>query len=242
MCIAQAGAEIPKSTGCIRMTTLGGTVHQLMGSDDQHDLPVFPVVVAYNRINIFAPTHYLCDTSLADWQLAQMYRHLECAKDYWEEAQGDINNPPLSFMLLKLSKQMEGVRLSIQERSKRGNYAASNPPIAINEPKPKRGDKLARYSKKPDTPTIHQKLPQPEFSLLPSCTVDKLTVPQIFDEEPDEAVQLTVPSTSARSARKQAPPKSSVSGLTSKATGSSSLSSSSLPFSSCSPSVVESAS
>ena len=211
MCIAQVGSEIPKTTGMIRMTTQGGTVHQLMGSDDQHDLPVFPIVVAYNRINHFAPTHYLSDTSLADWRLAQMMRHLECAKDYFEEAQDHINNPPLSFMMLKLSKQMEGVRLSIQERAKRGLFAATNPPVNMHELKPKCSDKLARYNPNPQKPVIHQKLPQPEFSLLPSCTVDHLTVPDIFDEEPDEPVDIMQPVTSAsRSASKQAPLKKSV--------------------------------
>ena len=134
MCIAQVGSEIPKTTGMIWMTTHGGTVHQLMGSDDQHDLPVFPIVVAYNRINHFAPTQYVCDTSLADWHLAQMYRHLQCAQDYFAEAEDNINNPPLSYMLLKLAKQMEGVKLSIQERAKRGLFAASNTPLICMSP------------------------------------------------------------------------------------------------------------
>ena len=48
------------------MTTAAGTVIQLMGSDEQYDLPVFPVVLLYNRINHYAPTHYLSDTSLSD--------------------------------------------------------------------------------------------------------------------------------------------------------------------------------
>ena len=142
--IAQVGLHLPCSIGQICMMTHTGTVHQLMGSGGQHDLPAFPIVVAYNRINHCCPTHYLCDTSLADWWLAQMYRHLECASKYFEESEDDINNPPLSYMLLKFQKQMEGVKISIQERAKRGNYTVSNPPICMHEPGPKRADILAR--------------------------------------------------------------------------------------------------
>ena len=64
--IAQVGYELPKTKLEVRMTTAAGTVIQLMGSDEQYDLPVFPVVLAYNRINQKAPTHYLSDTSLSD--------------------------------------------------------------------------------------------------------------------------------------------------------------------------------
>ena len=86
---------------------------------------------------------------------------------------------------------MEGVRISNQERAKRGNYTASNPPPnCMHEPGPKKADLLARYSKNPKEPIPHQKLPQPEFSLLPACTVDHLTVPDVYDEEPDESVTL----------------------------------------------------
>ena len=49
------GYELPKTNQEIRMTTAAGTVIQLMGSDEQFDLPVFPIVLAYNRINHYAP-------------------------------------------------------------------------------------------------------------------------------------------------------------------------------------------
>ena len=44
--IAQMGAVLPKSRQEIRMTTAAGTVIQLMGSDEQYDLPSFPIVLA----------------------------------------------------------------------------------------------------------------------------------------------------------------------------------------------------
>ena len=89
------------------MTTAAGTVIQLMGSDEQYDLPVFPVVLAYNRINHYAPTHYLSDTSLSDWRLAQMYRHLVCANDFYVESLEGMNDPLLYNLVDELNVQME---------------------------------------------------------------------------------------------------------------------------------------
>ena len=97
--IAQVGYELPKTNQEVRMTTAAGTVIQLMGSDEQFDLPVFPIVLAYNRINHYCPTQYLCDTSLSDWRLAQMYRHLVCANDFYIESQVGINDPVLEKSL-----------------------------------------------------------------------------------------------------------------------------------------------
>ena len=172
------------------MTTSAGTVHQLMGSDDQHDLIVFPVVVAYNQIHHYAPTQYLCSTSLTDWRLAQMFRHLTCASQYYEECQDSINDPAMSYMVVKLNKQLDGIKHSIAERAKRGNYTASNPPVAMHEAGPKRADPLARYNKPDRNPFPPQKLPEPQFELLPNCQVDDATVPDIFDEEPDPPINI----------------------------------------------------
>ena len=85
------------------MTTAAGTVIQLMGSDEQYDLPVFPIVLAYNRINHYAPTHYLSDTSLSDWRLAQMYRQLVCANDFYVESLEGMNDSLLDNLVDELN-------------------------------------------------------------------------------------------------------------------------------------------
>ena len=118
------------------MTTAAGTVIQLMGSDEQYDLPVFPVVLAYNRINHYAPTHYLSDTSLSDWRLAQMYRHLVCANDFYVESLEGMNDALLDNLVDELNVQMEIVKLCIEERAKRGLFAASSVPISMTGPNP----------------------------------------------------------------------------------------------------------
>ena len=56
--IAQVGYELPKTNQEVRMTTAAGTFIQLMGSDEQYDLRVFRVALAYNSINHYAPTLY----------------------------------------------------------------------------------------------------------------------------------------------------------------------------------------
>ena len=66
-----------------------------MGTDGQYDLPSFPIVLVYNRINHYTPTVYLSKISLADWRLAQMYRHLVCAGDFYSESQEDIHDKNL---------------------------------------------------------------------------------------------------------------------------------------------------
>ena len=89
------GYQLPKTKQEIRYTTAAGTVIQLMGTDGQYDLPSFPIVLAYNRINHYTPTVYLSKTSLADWRLAQMYRHLVCAGDFYSENQEGIHDEQL---------------------------------------------------------------------------------------------------------------------------------------------------
>ena len=117
--IAQVGYELPKTNQEGRMTTAAGTVIHLMGSGEQYDLPLFPVALAYNRINHYSPTHYLSDTSPSDWRLAQMYRHLVCPNDFYIESLEGLNDPMLDNLLERLNVQMETVKLFIEERAKR---------------------------------------------------------------------------------------------------------------------------
>ena len=184
--IAQVGYELPKTNQEMRMTTAAGTVIQLMGSDEQYDLPVFPVVLAYNRINHYAPTHYLCDTSLSDWRFAQMYRHLVCANDFYVESLEGMNDPLLDNLVDELNVQMEKVKLCIEQRAKRGLFAASSVPISMTGPNPKRNDPTARFAKVPQKSSDNCpffKLPQPEYTMLPNCEVDTVCVPDLYDED-----------------------------------------------------------
>ena len=183
--IAQVGYELPKTILEVCMTTAAGTVIQLMGSDEQYDLPVFPVVLVYNRINHYAPTHYLSDTSLSDWRLAQMYRHLVCANDFYAELLEGMNDPLLDNLVDELNVQMEKVKLCIEERAKRGLFAASSVPISMTGPNPKRKDPTARFAKVPQKSSDNSpfiKLPQPEYTMLPNCEVDTVCVPDLYDE------------------------------------------------------------
>ena len=176
------------------MTTAAGTVIQLMGSDEQYDLPVFPVVLAYNRINHYAPTHYLSDTSLSDWRLAQMYRHLVCANDFYVESLEGMNDALLDNLVDELNVQMEKVKLCIEERAKRGLFAASSVPISMTGPNPKRKDPTARFAKVPDKSSDNSpfiKLPQPEYTMLPNCEVDTVCIPDLYDEDPSSSSQPT---------------------------------------------------
>ena len=176
------------------MTTAAGTVIQLMGSDEQYDLPVFPVVLAYNRINHYAPTHYLSDTSLSDWRLAQMYRHLVCANDFYVESLEGMNDSLLDNLVDELNVQMEKVKLCIEERAKRGLFAASSVPISMTGPNPKRKDPTARFAKVPDKSSDNSpfiKLPQPQYTMLPNCEVDTVCIPDLYDEDPFSSSQPT---------------------------------------------------
>ena len=184
--IAQVGYELPKTNQEVCMTTAAGTVIQLMGSDEQYDLPVFPVVLAYNRINHYAPTHYLSDTSLSDWRLAQMYRHLVCANDFYIDSLEGLNDSMLDNQLERLNVQMETVKLCIEERAKRGLFAASLVPISMTGSNPKRKDPTARFARVPQKSSDNSqflKLPQPEYSMLPNCEVDTVCVPDLYEED-----------------------------------------------------------
>ena len=185
--IAQVGYQLPKTKQEIRYTTAAGTVIQLMGTDGQYDLPSFPIVLAYNRINHYTPTVYLSKTSLADWRLAQMYRHLVCAGDFYSESQEGIHDKQLEKELHVLGQQMDKIKDAISERAKSGMFAATSVPISLTGPASKRSDKLARFKKDPkSSKDIHPilKLPEPQFSLLPNCQMDTVCVPDLYEEDP----------------------------------------------------------
>ena len=79
MIVAQVTATELKTHQELRYTTAASAVIQLMGSDEQFSLVEFPIVLAYNRIHHYLPTAYLSDRSLANWRLAQMYKHFTAA-------------------------------------------------------------------------------------------------------------------------------------------------------------------
>ena len=82
MIVAQVTTTELKTHQELRYTTAAGAVIQLMGSDEQFSLVEFPIVLAYNRIHHYLPTAYLSDRSLANWRLAQMYKHFTAANEY----------------------------------------------------------------------------------------------------------------------------------------------------------------
>ena len=64
------------------MTSSGGAVVGLMGSDEQYSLPEFPVVVTYNRVNHFLPIAHLSEDSLLNWQMSQVQQLLDGAYEF----------------------------------------------------------------------------------------------------------------------------------------------------------------
>ena len=115
-----------------------------------------------------------------------MYRHLVCANDFYVESLEGMNDALLDNLVDELNVQMEKVKLCIEERAKRGLFAASSVPISMTGPNPKRKDPTARFAKVPDKSSDNSpfiKLPQPEYTMLPNCEVDTVCIPDLYDEE-----------------------------------------------------------
>ena len=148
----------------LRYTTAAGAVIQLMGSDEQFSLVEFPIVLAYNRIHHYLPTAYLSDRSLANWRLAQMYKHFTAANEYFVESKASMEyEPELVQALDAIFVGVTEVQRQVRDRAKLGSTAATSVPITLTGKKPKRSDILGRWSGLPKRDARLIPLPQPIF-------------------------------------------------------------------------------
>ena len=137
MIVAQVTATKLKTHKELRYTTAAGAVIQLMGSDEQFSLVEFPIVLAYNRIHHYLPTAYLSDRSLANWKLAQMYKHFTAANEYFVESKASMEyEPELVQALDTIFLGVTEVQRQIRDRAKLGSTAATSVPISLTGKKP----------------------------------------------------------------------------------------------------------
>ena len=164
MVVAQVTATKLKTHQELRYTTAAGAVIQLMGSDEQFSLVEFPIVLAYNRIHHYLPTTYLSDRSLANWRLAQMYKHFTAANEYFVESKASMEyEPELVQALDAIFVGVTEVQRQVRDRAKLGSTAATSVPITLTGKKPKRSDILGRWSDLPKRDARLIPLPQPIF-------------------------------------------------------------------------------
>ena len=164
MIVAQVTATELKTHQELRYTTAAGAVIQLMGSDEQFSLVEFPIVLAYNRIHHYLPTAYLSDRSLANWRLAQMYKHFTAANEYFVESKASMEyEPELVQALDAIFVGVTEVQRQVRDRAKLGSTAATSVPISLTGKKPKRSDILGRWSGLPKRDARLIPLPQPIF-------------------------------------------------------------------------------
>ena len=164
MIVAQVTATKLKTHQELRYTTAAGAVIQLMGSDEQFSLVEFPIVLAYNRIHHYLPTAYLSDRSLANWRLAQMYKHFTAANEYFVESKASMEyEPELVQPLDAIFVGVTEVQRQVRDRAKLGSTAATSVPITLTGKKPKRSDILGRWSGLPKRDARLIPLPQPIF-------------------------------------------------------------------------------
>ena len=85
---------------------------------------------------------------------------------------------------MNLMYKWKKVKLCIEERAKRGLFAASSVSISMTGPNPKRKDPTARFAipQKSSDNSPFIKLPQPEYTMLPNCEVDTVCIPDLYDE------------------------------------------------------------
>ena len=102
-----------------------------------------------------------------------------------------MNDALLDNLVDELNVQMEKVKLCIEERAKRGLFAASSVPISMTGTNPKRKDPTARFAKVPDKSSDNSPLPQPEYTMLLNCEVDTICKPDLYDEDPSSSSQPT---------------------------------------------------
>ena len=164
MVVAQVTATKLKTHQELRYTTAAGAVIQLMGSDEQFSLVEFPIVLAYNRIHHYLPTAYLSDRSLANWRLAQMYKHFTAANEYFVESKASMEyEPELVQALDAIFVGVTEVQRQVRDRAKLGSTAAASVPISLTRKKPKRPDILGRWSGLPKRDARLIPLLQPIF-------------------------------------------------------------------------------
>ena len=173
MIVAQVTATELKTHQELRYTTAAGAVIQLMGSDEQFSLVEFRIVLAYNRIHHYLPTAYLSDRSLANWRLAQMYKHFTAANEYFVESKASMEyEPELVQALDAIFVGVTEVQRQARDRAKLGSTAATSVPISLTGKKPKRSDILGRWSG----------LPKRDARLIP--------LPQLIFDNPSEDPSL----------------------------------------------------
>ena len=164
MVVAQVTATKLKTHQELRYTTAAGAVIQLMGSDEQFSLVEFPIVLAYNGIHHYLPTAYLSDRSLANWRLAQMYKHFTGANEYFVESKASMEYEPERVQALDaIFVGVTEVQRQVRDRAKLGSTAATSVPITPTGKKPKRSDILGRWSGLPKRDARLIPLPQPIF-------------------------------------------------------------------------------
>ena len=164
MVVAQVTATKLKTHQELRYTTAAGAVIQLMGSDEQFSLIEFPIVLAYNRIHHYLPTAYLSNRSLANWRLAQMYKHFTAANEYFVESKASMEyEPELVQALDAIFVGVTEVQRQVRDRAKLGSTAATSVPISLTGKKPKRSDILGRWSGLPKRDARLIPLPHPIF-------------------------------------------------------------------------------
>ena len=164
MVVARVTATKLKTHQELRYTTAAGAVIQLMGSDEQFSLVELPIVLAYNRIHHYLPTAYLSDRSLANWRLAQMYKHFTAANEYFVESKASMEyEPELVQALDAIFVGVTEVQRQVRDRAKLGSTAATSVPITLTGKKPKRSDILGRWSGLPKRDARLIPLPQPIF-------------------------------------------------------------------------------
>ena len=160
---------IPVAYGCSpgdshKTQNPSGAVIQLMGSDEQFSLVEFPIVLAYNRIHHYLPTTYLSDRSLANWRLAQMYKHFTAANEYFVESKASMEYElELVQALDAIFVGVTEVQRQVRDRAKLGSTAATSVPITLTGKKPKRSDICGRWSGLPKRDARLIPLPQPIF-------------------------------------------------------------------------------
>ena len=89
---------VPASAIGRSMANYSGHILKLVPGDHQYAFPLFPVVIIWNGHSKFTPTQFIKSTSVRDWKLGILNRHLNEAVKLFEEVEGDLNrqeNPML---------------------------------------------------------------------------------------------------------------------------------------------------
>ena len=89
---------MPASAISQSVANYSGHILKLVPGDHQYAFPLFPIVIIWNGHSKFTPTQFLKSTSVRDWKLSILKRHLNEAVKLFEEVEGDLNrqeNPML---------------------------------------------------------------------------------------------------------------------------------------------------